>query len=140
MATPELVWKEPIDLVAGRTEDFKVSLYKTNKKALALAAGDIVRVKVCRSPSDDEPLLELSDVATENGSIVTITGLGVDEQTPATVNLRIGQADTEGWSAGDYFAEVIVVDDSETNPADAAKVAGRGIVRVKASPGGELGL
>lgn len=140
---PVLLW-EPgtIEIEAGRTVDYEFKLYKSNKKAATIAVSDVVRFKLSLFPGDATPLLELrSGAVTSNGSTVSVTSVGTDEVSPATVNVRFAQGDTIGLDPKlEYHGELALVDDSDTAPPDAIKRAGHGPVTVKAAPGGNVGL
>ncbi len=118
---------------ANRTQDFTIALFENDgSTALVLAGTDVVRVKVGRA--GDTPELDLDSVAaTANGSLITI-----DTLNPASVTLRLGQGDTTGLK-GIYDVEVLVVDDSETAPADAIKAAEYGSLSVIVSQAGDVG-
>jgi len=117
---------------AGRTVDFTVPIYESDgSTAIVLAATDVVRVKIGRRETVS---LDLDSVAaTENGSVVT-----VDETNPASVTVRLAQADTIGLD-GAYDCEVSVVDDSEESPADAIKCAEKGVIHFLPSMSGDVG-
>ena len=118
---------------ANRTQDFTIALFENDgSTTLTLAATDVVRVKIGRA--GDTPLLDVDSIAaTANGSVVT-----VDTLNPASVTLRLAQADTLTLK-GTYDIEVNVVDDSETDPADAIKAAEYGSLSVIASQSGDVG-
>ena len=120
----------------GRTSDHTVTLFETNgTTALAIAVTDVVRFKMYRRDGDTPDLDIDSVAATANGSVVT-----VDTTNPASVTLRIAQGDTSGLVPGAYRAEILVIDDSETDPADAVKMAEMGIANVLSTGGGDVGL
>lgn len=118
---------------ANRTQDFTITLFENDgSTALVLTATDVVRVKVGRS--GDTPDIDIDSIAdTANGSRVTI-----DTLNPASVTLRLAQGDTASLD-GIYDIEVLVVDDSETSPADAIKAAEYGVLSVIASQAGDIG-
>jgi len=62
----------------------------------------------------------------------------VDTLNPASVTVRLAQGDTSDME-GAYDAEVLVVDDSETAPADAIKAAEYGVLHVYPSQSGDVG-
>lgn len=135
-----LTWCDPLDVFAGRTNDFTASIYKADGEPCAISATDVVRFKLSRRHGG-APLLDVDSVAaTANGSLLTVTALGVDDVSPATVLLRLAQGDTQGLAPGVYLGEFALVDDSETNPANAIKTFGRGQVHVHASASGDVGL
>jgi hypothetical protein len=136
--TPQLQW-EPLPLFAGRTEDNEFSLFKTSKKAMAIDPADVVRFKLAKTPGG-EPVMDIDSLGpTSNGSHVAVVSLGVDEVTPAKVNVHVGQDDTKALKAGDYFGELGLVDVGSSNPANSFKRIAYGTVQVKASPGGDVG-
>ena len=141
MSKPAFLW-EPFSIEVGRTADYRFKLYKSDKKAAALAAGDVVRFKLSLKPDDEFPLLDLrSGAVTSNSSTVTIESLGVEDVTPAVVIVRFAQDDTIDLdSTKQHAGEIGVVDDSETAPPDAFKRAGYGPVDVLPSAGGNVGL
>ena len=127
-----------IRAAAGRTQDFTVTLKTASAGYLQLASSDKVRFKMgraCGTPTLDI----LSGTATSNSSAVTIDERGDGEETHCSVTVRLAQADTTDLR-GVYDAEISVVDDSETAPADAIKVAEKGTVCIEPSLGGSLGL
>lgn len=121
----------------GRTRDHSITLYETDgSTGIVLSATDVVRVKVHSGNAQTPGLELLSGESTANGSTVTVVQLTA----PANVTLRIAQADTTAWVLGVYEVEVIVVDDSETAPANAALHALGGLLYLTGSGGGDLGL
>ena len=123
----------------GRTVDFSISLYENDgTTSVTLAATDVVRFKMGRRDGVKPDLDLLSGVVTANGSTVTIDETGTSPV--ASVTVRMAQADTSGLIAGMYDAEVLVVDDSETAPANAIKHFERGTVSMQESLGGSIGL
>lgn len=138
---PQREWP-PIDVYANQTEDLVVKFYKQDADEFALAAGDVVRFKMWKHPSGDgaAPDLDLDSVgATANGSVVTVDTVGVDGTTAAQVTVRIAQGDTASLATGEYRWEIAQVDDSETAPTDAYKVAGRGTINLIGSAAGDRG-
>lgn len=121
----------------GRTRDHQIVLYETNgSTGIVLAATDVLRVKIFRG-NNQTPALDIFDVSDlANSSGITIT----QRTAPATATLRITQADTASLPLGVYEVDIIVVDDSETAPADAAKQAMSGLLYLTGSGGGDLGL
>jgi hypothetical protein len=112
---------------ANRTVDFTVTLKTNSGDYLQLQSGDVVRVKVGRVGTVE---LDLdSAAASANGSSVTVDQLGDGSATHASVTVRLAQGDTNGMR-GAYDCEVLVVDDSETSPADAIKAAEIGVIHV----------
>lgn len=119
----------------GRTKDYSVKLYEQDGvTAFTLAVTDVVRFKM--SLGTGLPVLDLrSGAATAFGSKVTVTAVS-----PAEAVVRLAQGDLALLEPGVYDAEVIVVDDSETAPADAAKCVEIGVVCIIPTAGGDLGL
>ena len=122
---------------AGRTEDFTVTIKTPAEDYVQLAVTDIVRFKASRG--EETPLLDLDQTATANGSVVTVDERGDGSATHCSVRVRLAQGDTSGL-LGSYEAEVAVVDDSETAPADAIKTAEKGVVHFIGSGAGDVGL
>lgn len=120
----------------GRTSDYNGALYESDgTTGVALAAGDVLRLKIGRGSSD--PLLEVTSIAaTPNGSVVTIT----DTSAPAEYTIRLAQDDTADLPPGTYDCELVLVDDSETAPADAAKFVEYGVLNVLPSLGGSVAI
>lgn len=118
---------------AGRTTDFTVLLYEDDgSTALVLANADVVRVKIGRAGS---VVLDLDSAAdTANGSGVT-----VDNRSAAQVTVRLAQGDTSAMQ-GTYDVEVLVVDASETSPANAVKACEYGCMHILPSQSGDTGL
>jgi len=116
----------------NRTRDFDVQLYESDGTTeVILAADDVVRFKVGRGSGT--PSLDLNSFEIESGgSKVTFT--------PGTndVCVRIGN-DTSGITPGNYDAEISVVDNSETAPADAIKHVEYGVFSLHKTQGGEVG-
>ena len=120
----------------GRTSDDTVALYESDgTTALVLAATDVVRVKFFKRDGDTPDLDIDSAAASANGSVVT-----VDTLNPSSCTLRIAQGDTSGLVPGPYRAEILVVDDSESSPADAVKMVEMGVAYVLGVGGGDVGL
>lgn len=126
-----------IAFVKGRTSDDTITLYESDgTTGIALAATDVVRFKVYRRDGST-PDLEISSIAaTANGSVVTVT----QTASAATATLRIAQGDTSSLIPGPYRAELLVVDDSETAPADAVRSAEQGVALFLSSGGGNIDL
>lgn len=150
---PTYLWEDPVEIDAGRTCDYKFKLYQPNGKPAAIVNTAVVRFKLCQSPDDATPLLDIDSIAPlAGGSVVTINSRGTQDVTPASVTVRFAQADTKRivdptTSGGlgfecrdDYFGELGVVDTAETNPLNAFKRAGYGPVTLKPSPGGDIGI
>ncbi|MGE3314009.1 MAG: hypothetical protein AB7O26_02755 [Planctomycetaceae bacterium] len=125
-----------IAFARNRTVDKIVRIFEPDGiTPVVLAAADAVRFKLYRR-NGAAPLADITSSApTENGSRIII-----DDLDPATVTLRLAQGDTEPIEPGIYDAEICVVDDSETAPADAIKQAEHGVVHILGTAGGDLGL
>lgn len=124
----------------SRTTDYSGSLYQADGTTpVVLAAADVVRFKLGRGVGAT-PLLDLTQSATANGSVVTVTSRGVAATSPATYTVRLAQADLASIFAGAYDAEVSVVIDAETAPADAIKHVEIGVAHIVGMPGGNQGL
>jgi hypothetical protein len=123
---------------ANRTNDYTGSIYAANGSTPAsLAAGDKLRFKL--ADKYNATILDLlSGTGTANDSLLTITDIG-DVDTPAAFSLRLSQGDLD-LSGGKYPIELIWVDDSETDPADAAKHIDGGYLTIIETPDGNLGL
>lgn len=132
-----LDWGE-IEVYSGRTEDLPFAIYDEDGVALGIAVTDVVRFKLA-SGAGATPTLDLDSVAASaQGSIVVISARGTSGSVPASGYVRIAQGET--LTVKKYAdCELALVDDSETSPADAIKVFGRGAIVVKASPGGDVG-
>ena len=125
-----------VEAVAGRTEDFDWTAYEGDgRTTIAFAADDKVRFKLGSTASDTTPDLDIvSGTPTANGSAVTIADLD-----PASGTVRLAQSDTSSFSGKMYF-ELLLVDNSESSPADAIKVICRGTMVFSGSMGGSVGL
>ncbi len=121
----------------NRTAKRIVNLFESDgTTGVALAATDVVRFKMGRRIGS-APDLDLDTVAP------TVNASGVDVVTnpaPAQVRVTLAQADLTSLVPGVYNAEVIVVDDSEPSPANAALVASIGVVNLIGSMAGDIGL
>ena len=116
-----------INVQARGTHDFTVPITTASGGFLQLGASDVVRCKVQRGSTE---VLDIdSETATANGSLVTIDELGDGSATNASVTVRFAQEDLTAL-AGGYTVIIGVVDDSETAPADAFKVAEAGLLTV----------
>lgn len=133
-------WGEKI-CYAGRTEDFAWELYDRDGEPLEIAADDHIRFKLAAT-AGATPVLDVDSVgATPNGSVVVIDVRGTAGVTPASGTVRLAQDDTAALTPRKYTGcELALVDNSETAPADAIKVCGRGTIDLKASPGGDVGI
>lgn len=125
-----------ISVPRNRTADKIVRIFEPDGVTpVVLVPADGVRFKMYRRDGA-QPLIEVvSGLPTENGSRII-----VDSLDPATVTLRIAQGDTTLLDPGVYDAEICVVDDSETAPADAIKQAEHGVVHLLGTAGGDVGL
>lgn len=122
---------------ANRTVDFTAQIKTDSGGYLQLAADDVVRVKVGRVGA---VILDLDSVAaTANGSVVTVDEIGDGSATHASCTVRLAQGDLDGMQ-GAYSIEVLVVDNSETAPADAVKAAEIGCLTVLATQNGDVGI
>lgn len=120
-----------------RTQDFSISLYEADgTTGVGLESGDRVRVKIGRGDAATPTLDLVSGTATANGSKVTVNSL----VSPAAITLRLAQGDLALMRLGPYDVNVLVVDDSETAPADAIKHAQYGVLHVVGSLGGNVSL
>lgn len=70
-------------------------------------------------------------------SKVTVATVGAPATTPARVTVRLHQLDTARLTPGDYFAELLLIDDDD---GDLAKPVCRFPVTLKGSATGELSL
>ena len=114
-----------------RTRDFTVTLYEADGTTeLTLAANDVVRFKI--GSDGAVPLLDLSSIeASGNGSSLTFTaGTG-------NCVVRLAGGDVANLK-GAYDCEILVVDNSETAPPDAAKHAEYGVLFVHPTMQGDL--
>ena len=122
----------------NRTADLTFTLYQEDgTTGVAIAATDVVRFKLARGDGAT-PIIDADSVAASaNGSVVTLATLTA----PAVVDVRLAQEDLEAADLmpGAYRAEVVLVDDSETAPADAAKHVQSGIIHVVGTLGGDIG-
>ncbi len=123
----------------NRTSDDTVNLLETDgTTSLTLAATDVVRFKVYRR-DQAIPLLDLdSAAASANDSSITVDELGPSPT--ASVTVRVAQADLLEMDPGIYRGEISIVDDSETAPVNAIKLAKDGVVSVSGTGGGNIGL
>jgi len=127
-----------IKAYANRTADYTITIKTDAGGYVQLEATDVVRVKIGRVGAT--PDLDIDSVAaTSNGSLVTVDQVGDGSSVHASVTLRLAQADLTALQ-GVYDCEVLVVDDSETSPANAIKAAEYGIVGILLSQAGDVGL
>jgi len=125
-----------ITAYANRTTDHTVTIKTATGGYVQLEATDVVRFKAGRGGA---VVLDLDQTATANGSKVTVDQVGNGSSVHASVTVRLAQGDTSALT-GIYDAEVLVVDDSETAPANAVKVASYGVLGVVSSLDGDVGL
>lgn len=120
----------------SRTTDIDFPIYEADgTTGVTLAGSDVVRFKMGLYDTAT-PVLDIDSVgATASGSVVTVVALS----NPALVRVRLAQADLASLAARVYHAELAIVDDSETAPADAIKVVDRGTIEVQGSQGGDVG-
>lgn len=117
----------------NRTIDLLLSLYESDGSTpFVLAANDNVRVKIGRGT--DSPLIEVDRDASPAGSKTTFAA-GSN-----SVTLRIAQGDTANLAAGSYDLEVLVIDDSESSPPDAAKHVQYGVFSLLPTMGGDISI
>lgn len=129
-----------VEAVAGRTIDYDWEAYEGDGRTpIAIAVDDTVRFKLCATENGTPTLDLTSTAATVAGSRVTITTLGVAGTIPASGTVRLAQADTAALTGKKYW-ELILVDNSETAPADAAKPICYGTMVFKVTQGGPITL
>jgi len=117
-----------ITLQAGRTKDIAVTI-----QGVTTVSSDVIRVKIGQIGAT--PSLDLSSIAaTANGSVVTFTAGA------STALVRIAQADTASLTPACYDMEVMVVDDSETAPANAVKHSINYVLVVLGSHSGSVAI
>jgi hypothetical protein len=122
--------------VAGRTEEFEWSAYEGDGKTpVAFASDDLVRFKLAATDGGVPTLDLVSNAETDNGSLVTITALGVAGTAPATGLVRLAQGDTLELNDTMYF-EMNLVDHSDE---DRIKQFLRGRLLFLQSQGGAIG-
>jgi len=142
MSTIRELANQRVEIEIGYTSDWDFTLFKAgaedytpdSAEALALSVelqgADNVRMKIGDLDTSTTPTLDIEVDATASGSKTTIIDEGEDGVSPAVVRVRFAQGDTAGLTAGVYDYMLVLVDDSETGPADAAKVIQRGKVKV----------
>lgn len=124
-----------LDVEIGYTTDYQFTLYEADAvTGITLQATDNIRCKV--GTVGGSIILDIDNDATASGSVSTIT----QTTSPAVVTVRFAQGDTAALTAGTYDAVLVLVDDSETAPADAAKVIARFKVRLIATLVGTIDL
>lgn len=119
-------------LTRNRTFDYSGTITDANGTAVTFAADDVLRFKLYRRDAAT-PALEVDNVATANGSVTVLS-------TDGDYTLRIAQADTASLVTGPWEAELMVSDNSETSPADAAKHVEHGTVHILGAPAGDIGV
>lgn len=120
-------------LIVGqnRTKEWTATIFEQDGVTPAvLVSGDYVRFKV--SMGTGLPLLDLvSGTVTPNGSTISVESLS-----PASVQVKIAQGDTEDWATSVYDAELGIVDAVDSNYFKTAMI---GTVVVVATAGGNIG-
>lgn len=123
----------------NRTSDYTVTLYQADDvTGVAVAAEDVIRVKIGRGNAAT-PNLDIDSVAaTANGSLCTVTQLTA----PAKFNLRLAQGDLSALSPGAMDLEILVVDASDAvdGSAKAIKHAQQGVFHVIGQMSGDIGV
>lgn len=140
MSRPSLLQPDAV-CVVGRLEEYTFEIYQADGKTPeGIAVDDVVRFKLADAVGG-APILDLSNNGpTANGSVVVIDALGQSGVAPAKGRVRLAPGDTAGLSAVRRYWELNLVDNSETNPADAIKPICRGVLICWASQGGNTGL
>ena len=125
----------PFQLVAhtNRTKPFTITIKGPSGGYVELQDTDVVRVKIHRSGTT---VLDLDNVATTNGSRVSISQVGNGSSQHAQAILTFNQLDLNGLK-GMYDMEISIVDDSDS---DYIKAVETGAIEVIASPDGDIGL
>jgi hypothetical protein len=136
--TPQFLWDDPVVIEAARTCDYLFELYKADGTPQSLNVASVARFKLSLKANSSTPLLDIDSVgALTGGSIITVVSLG-SGSVPAQVQVRFHQNDTKALTPReDYFGELGIVDASDGN---VFKRAGFGLVALKPSPGGNVGL
>lgn len=117
-----------ITLQAGRTIDVSVTI-----QGVTIASSDVIRVKIGQIGAT--PALEVTSIAaTANGSIATFSAGA------STATVRLAQGDTAALTPACYDMEVLVVDDSETAPANAVKHSINYVLVVLSSHSGSVAI
>lgn len=121
-------------LTKGRTSYDTITLFESDgTTGVALAATDVVRFKMY-GRDGSTPYLDIDSAAdSANGSGITVDQLA----SAAVATLKIAQGDTASLVPGVYRAEIIVVDDSDS---DFALHVESGVVYLLSSGGGDIGL
>jgi hypothetical protein len=125
----------------NRTRDWTLTMTDASGAAIPFAAGDVIRVKVGRGSGT--PALDVSSYEALSGS--TVVAPGSDVNSPASLPttdgvfaLRVAASDTSNMETGAYDMEAILVDQSETAPANAVKHAQSFVFHLQPSLGGEV--
>ena len=113
----------------NRTNDFTGTL----STSVTLAVTDRLRFKMGRREAATPSLDLVEDTVTANGSRVDVT-----DATTKAYSLRLAQGDLASLTTGVYDAELLLVDDSETAPADAIKVSDHGVLYLLPQMGGNV--
>ena len=104
----------------GRTSDHTITLKDPAGTTVVLGSGDQIRIKIGRNAGT--PSIDLkSGTASANNSSCTAAN-------PTT--LRLAQADLAELDAGVYDVEILLVDNSETLPDNAIKLADQGTMHL----------
>jgi hypothetical protein len=131
MAEPSFNWGR-ITLERTRSKEFNFDVYSGENSALPIGAGDIARFKISET-QNGAPDLDIDSVAaTANGSLCTIT----QYTAPGQVQVKFDQADVAALTEDDYYAELNIVDVSDSNRI---KTVGRGCIRILGSQSGDIG-
>lgn len=127
----------PIQLEQGRTRKIDFLLYRGDGVTTEpVQDTDVGRVKVGDAFDGSPPILDLDTVAP------TAAGSGCAWLTldPPVLRVTFAQNDIALLEPGEYVYELGVVDDSESQPANAFRPVDRGRLRVVESLGGDVGL
>ena len=123
-----------------RTSEYDGQLFRADGLTpVQLSSGDKVRFKAGRA--GEAPILDLvSDLATPNGSRVTITSLG-DSSNAAAYRVKVSEFDLpDSVSPGAYDADLSIIDVSGTNPSNPTQPVEFGVFHVLGSPAGRRGF
>ncbi len=116
----------------NRTVSEDIVLYQEDGGGLTLNVSDRVRFKVYRRDAAT-PILDIDTIGTlTGGSIITVT----QTASAAMATLKICQVDIASIDPGAYSCEIDVVDSGDS---DLIKSAGRGVLVVFGSGGGDIG-
>lgn len=117
----------------NRDGEFTIGLFESDGTTeFILAAGDNVRVKIGRG--EEEPELEIDVDPSPGGSVTSFTA-GTND-----VTLKLCKGDTADLETGSYDMEIVVIDDSSTNPPDAARHVQYGVFSLDGTMGGPTAL